>query len=243
MTRFAALVLFLFLAGSMLPASAQDTDRRSYDVDGFHALGMSVYGTAYVSQGDAFSVEIDGPTRILDAIEVSVKGDQLTIEYEQRGFLERLFSGDWFDGYDREEAVDVYVTLPEVSALSISGTARLIGETPLRSDALALRISGAGEVTAEVEVESLTSSMSGSGEMRLTGTAGSHEITISGAGKVAAEELATRRASIQVSGAGECVVHTTDALDVRVSGAGSVRYKGSPRVTRQVSGVGTVRAL
>lgn len=236
-------LFFLLLSLSSAPVNAQDTDRRTFEADGFDAVSVSVYGTAHIRQGDTHDVAIDGPPDILDAIVVEVDDQTLKVQYRDRNFLDRLFSGDWFDGYDREEAVDVYVTLPTVRALSLRGTARLIGETPLSSDDLLLSVSGTGSVDAEVDAQSLQTNLSGAGDVSLRGTATSHSITISGAGEIVADDLETETASIQVSGAGECRVHVTRQLDVSVSGAGSVRYKGSPRITQQVSGVGSVKAL
>lgn len=112
----------------------------------------------------------------------------------------------------------------------------------LTVDALdALTVSGAGDATAaDLRTGALTVDITGAGDVTLGGTADSQVVTIGGSGDYDAQDLATATATLTVDGAGDAVVRVSDRLDVTVGGAGSVEYIGDPQVTRDVSGAGDV---
>lgn len=229
-----SLVAALLLFAGVGTAGAQTTE--TYDVSGYSEFEMGVRGTAYVSQGDTESLEITGPADVIEDIDVRVEGNRLVLDYGERNWVERFFSGD-------QDEVEVRVSMTTVEDLSVNGAGTIVGETPIEAGDLRVGVSGAGEVELDVSASSLRSEISGAGEMDLRGSADSHTIQISGAGEVRAADLETADSSIQVSGAGECEVHATNTLDVSVSGAGSVRYRGQPKISQNVSGAGSVEAM
>jgi hypothetical protein len=101
-----------------------------------------------------------------------------------------------------------------------------------------------GDVTAEmtgIRTESLLVAVSGSGDIRISGTAEAQKIAVSGSANYEAEGFNTKDAAISISGSGKAVLAVSDNLDVRVSGSADVEYIGSPHVTESISGSGTVR--
>jgi hypothetical protein len=103
-------------------------------------------------------------------------------------------------------------------------------------------ISGAGKVDAsKLNTEELTASISGSGDVKLSGEAAKLELQISGAGHCSAENLNAKSAKVGISGAGDVTVNASEKLEARVSGAGTVVYLGSPALTTTISGAGSVR--
>lgn len=233
MTRIGTRFFFALLLALTVSTSASAQTSETYDVSDFTRISMSIVGEAYVTQDDAYSLRIEAPQRILDEIEARVRGGELEIRYRD---------DDWNDDYD-DDRVDVYVSLPSVEGLAISGAATMTSENRLESDRLNLSISGAGQMTLDVAVGDLKTSMSGAGEATLKGTADAHRISVSGAGSVEAEDLRAARVDVSVSGTASCRVHATDALDVKVSGMGSIKYKGNPDVTQSVSGMASISKM
>ncbi len=135
----------------------------------------------------------------------------------------------------------ITVTFHELDALRASGAIKL-GAERLRTDALALRFSGAAAVrVGALEARTLTLNGSGAFKADVAGRVDEQRISISGAGDYRAGDLVSDRASISVSGAGRVLVNAQKALDVDLSGAAKVDYKGDPKVTQRVSGVGRIR--
>lgn len=85
--------------------------------------------------------------------------------------------------------------------------------------------------------------LSGSTDLSVSGTTRALTIDVSGSAQVAAIDLTSDTAKVEVSGSAEVSVHAKDALSVDISGSGKVRYRGSPTVERSVSGSGTIQKV
>jgi hypothetical protein len=240
--RTLALTLGLLFLLAM-PLRAQDAVRETRDVGAFTGFHLSLPASATVRQGDAAALDIEAPRDVLDQIEARVRGGQLVIEERERDFISRMFDAT-FDGDTPDIKVFITVTR-DVDAMRVSGAGSIVGEGVIRARSMELGISGAGDFAMEVEVEGdLETGLSGAGELELSGSARRHEVRISGAGEMDAEDLVTEETRLRVSGAASCRVHTTEVLDVEVSGAASVRYRGNPAtVNRRVSGAGSLRKI
>jgi hypothetical protein len=80
----------------------------------------------------------------------------------------------------------------------------------------------------------------GSGKARLSGRAGTQEVSLSGSGEYDAESVDSRTVNVRVSGSGDVLLNATESLDVEVSGSAEIRYVGEPRVIQRISGSGSV---
>ncbi len=108
-------------------------------------------------------------------------------------------------------------------------------------DLRALKLSGSGDISAQdIITDKISTTISGSGTVGISGSADSQEVNISGSGEYRAEDLESKEAKIDVSGSGSAIVNASEALDAKVSGSGSVEYVGNPTVKKDVSGSGRV---
>jgi hypothetical protein len=108
-------------------------------------------------------------------------------------------------------------------------------------DLNALEVSGAGNVDGEgISTDELTITISGSGDVKMSGEADSQQLDISGSGNYQAEDLKSKEVRIDIGGSGSAIVNVSGQLDAEVSGIGSVEYIGDPTVNQDVSGVGRV---
>jgi hypothetical protein len=131
--------------------------------------------------------------------------------------------------------------MKNIDGMSISGSGEVVGETPVKSDRLALDVSGSGKVTLQLAVKSLDINISGVGKMVLSGTADEAKINISGSGKVEGYDLKIASCTADVSGVGKCNMDVTDSLTTNISGMGSINYKTKPKYLKEdVSGVGKI---
>ena len=109
-------------------------------------------------------------------------------------------------------------------------------------DLNALEVAGSGDVEAEdISADELAVTMSGSGDVQISGKVGSQKVDISGSGDYKAEDLESARANVDVGGSGSALVNTSDELEAKVSGSGSIEYIGDPTVEQDASGSGEVK--
>jgi hypothetical protein len=155
--------------------------------------------------------------------------ESLTVEAEKAvipKITTRVVDGRLIIGPEANSAVhttgpiNYRLTVKDLNALEVMGTANAEA-TGIETDRLAVTISGAGNV-------------------RMSGTADEQEVDISGTGTYLAENLESREVEINVAGAGSAIVNAKEKLDAEISGVGSVEYVGDPRIQQSISGAGQV---
>lgn len=225
MKTFLGLLLSICLSISVF---AQHTETRT--VKSFTKLSIAVPAEVQLSKGP-FKVTLDGED--LSEIETYVKGDELVIKYKN--------NKNWsIFGSDSDDIV-IYITMPELEGISMSGSGRLESKDQFSSKSMKLRVSGSGSLQLNVAADQLEAHISGSGKILTEGTAQSFNAHISGSGKVKAEELRAQSVDVHISGSGSCYVHADNALEAHISGSGNVYYTGNPtNVNARTSGSGKI---
>lgn len=143
--------------------------------------------------------------------------------------------------YLKTEVENNRLTLYAENGVSLRTTAP-ISYTLAVKDLNALKVSGSGDVEAEdISTKELAITISGSGNVKMSGKADSQDVDISGSGEYQGGDLQSKEVRIDLSGSGEALVNVSDELDAEVSGSGSVEYTGDPTVTSQISGSGELR--
>ena len=100
---------------------------------------------------------------------------------------------------------------------------------------------GSANVEAEsIKTDSLAVTISGAGNVRMDGKSDEQEINISGSGIYQAKDLQSKEVKIDVAGAGSAIVNVSEELDAEISGVGSVEYIGDPTIKQCVNGAGQV---
>jgi hypothetical protein len=208
-----------------ITAFGQDKEERS--VSSFSGISLGIAGDLYLTQGSPQKVVVQAEKN-LDEIKTEVKDGVLRIGTDQ-----------W---NTRIKGVKIWITVPEVEALNISGSGNILAETFIETDELELKVSGSGNIKIpELKAGEMGAAISGSGDMILAGSADEMEIRISGSGDVYAEALKVNECGIRISGSGSCKIDVTGELDASISGSGSVTYYGNPQIDARVSGSGKVK--
>jgi hypothetical protein len=222
---------FLFIITLAYGFSAGQTVKETRDVKGFTSVGFGIAGNLYIKIGPQFKVELEGEKGDLDEVITELSGERLQIKHE-----------NW--KFDFREKVTVYVTMPEIDGLGVSGSGKAEILDPVKSEDLDLSVSGSGNLyTSDLSVENLECHISGSGNIKLGGgNAADTEVSISGSGNFNGEMAKCETMEVHVSGSGNCTCHVTGSLEASVSGSGNVTYTGNPRIDARVSGSGRVRS-
>ncbi|MFV0418742.1 MAG: head GIN domain-containing protein [Dysgonomonas sp.] len=141
----------------------------------------------------------------------------------------------------RPTKYNIFTNSTALANVNTSGSAKIHIKGKLQTENLNFRLSGSGNVVVDdVTCNSISSRVSGSGDITLSGKATSIDNAISGSGKVNAMDLYAEDVTCTVSGSGNFWVHAEKNLKVNVSGSGNVRYKGNPQIDQSISGSGKV---
>lgn len=157
---------------------------------------------------------------------------KVTVEAQQNvidNLKTEVKNGKWGIGFKENmrnyKSLVIRITVPEIEDLSIAGSGTIVGENAFNN---------LGE---------LNISVSGSGDVQLSGSADKVSVSIAGSGDVDVQNLRAQNAEVSISGSGDCKVDVSGALDVSIAGSGDVAYKGSPRVSSSISGAGKVKGM
>ena len=229
--KIAVLFVFTLLINNCV--SAQQREIRN--VTGFTGISLSISADIYLSQDNNYKVEIEADADYLEKIETVVEGDILKIKNK-----------DHFNFEFHSKKVKIYISMPQVNNIFISGSGDIIAQTSIKTENLKIKISGSGSVKIEnLSVQSMDLAISGSGDIYMSGTdiAESSSYSISGSGDIDNQNLQCKKVEISVSGSGDIKVWAADELNARVSGSGDVYYKGRPLIDAKTSGSGGIHHI
>lgn len=193
----------------------------------FSGIELDISADVVVKQGPEQEVIVEGKQNIIDELERDVKNGIWEIDVD--GCVTDMGN------------MRIFVTLPDITSLKISGSGKIESENVLLVNDINLRISGSGDMDLDLEADDIDAKISGSGEMILDGLAKDLNFKISGSGDLHAFGLETQFADIDISGSGDAEVFVVQELDVKISGSGDVTYLGNPLLDVSISGSGKVK--
>jgi hypothetical protein len=225
-------LVIVLLAGTSSYAGRSSDERETRDLSGFTKISFGISGNLYINIGSEYKVVLEGDRSDLREVITEVRGGRLVIKRDNWRFR-------------MNDKVTVYVTLPELTAVGVSGSGTAEIRDALKGGDLDLSVSGSGKIlTGDLNIDRLDCGISGSGNIELGGggSVSEADISISGSGNFAGEVVKIDDADISISGSGNCSCNVTSTLKAGVSGSGHVTYSGNPRVDARVSGSGRVRS-
>ncbi len=199
---------------------------KSKQNDNFHSIDLKANGNVVISQGTQFYVQLETDDNLMNNVVFSVSSNTLSIDSDRDICPTKL---------------EVNITAPDFKSLSISGSGNITKETGLQLQDLELSISGSGNINLDsLAAGNLSSTISGSGDIRPKGLGNSADILISGSGNFSGTDFQVKVATATISGSGNIEVNASDTLTVNITGSGSVFYKGNPILNTTITGSGKV---
>lgn len=223
-SSLALALLFVVMLPGCFTGSGRLEDR-SFAVEGFDAVSASRYVSVDVRHGDAFAVEVTADDNLWPHLHVRREGSELVVTLS--------------DAYATYQDVTVHavVTMPSLTALSLSGGARgTIDGFPTLS---ALRVHGSGGSVVEGSADALDLrvELSGGSHATLDGTSEALSLDASGGSAAELLDLSARAVSVSLSGGSHGVVTASERLDYHLSGDSHLDYAGNPTLgTQELSG-------
>lgn len=230
------IVLLTFVICGILSALNTSAKEEERNLSPFSEITLKIPGNLHLKQGNKQSVRIVANESTLKEITTQVRGRKLLIQFPAK----KLFQRSWNPG-----KIDVYITIPDIDALTISGAGNILAEK-LESRIINLTISGSGNITIDdLRTDKVKAIISGSGSITLASNDEAQElsITISGSGNFSGESFECHKVNVSTAGSGNCNVYAKDYLKARIAGSGNVYYSGNPQVETSIAGSGKVQKM
>ncbi len=161
------------------------------------------------------------------------------------------FDGDKLKIYVREgyslrpsDKISVVYTTNELSEIDVAGNCTVNGEGKFTgNNALDIEMSGAGNVSLDVNYPEIKSEINGSGDIRLAGETRDSKIRIAGVGNYKAGDLKSENVRIDIAGSGDATIYASENLEVSIAGTGNVEYYGNPQIKQNIAGSGKIKKV
>lgn len=204
-------------------------DRSTNDYD---AIAVSGWFDVDLVDGKEGQLTLEGESNLLEYITTEVKNGKLIIKTEKNVNLK---PSNWNSG------IRITVPVKSVSSISLSGSGDIVGKTTIKTEKLETAMSGSGDITLDIDTNSVGARMSGSGDITFSGNTANFTASISGSGDIKAFELEADNVEATVSGSADIKVTANKSLTARVSGSGDITYKGNPeKLDTKTSGSGDI---
>lgn len=195
-----------------------------------------------VDNMDSFEVTIDpslsgkavfdGESNILDLMDST---------QNEKGVLELAFK----PGTNLMTVQSVKVRVPAVNGglirASGSGNILIAGDGVLTGDTFTFETTGSGTIDVAVDAKAISATLSGSGDITLSGSAGNQTVRTSGSGNYKGFACKGNSANVGIQGSGRAEVYTDTSLTGLISGSGDIIYDGNPAKV-DISGQGSGKA-
>jgi hypothetical protein len=236
------LVAALAVAGCNMAADAEKGDahhagagpmtERSFNLAGFNSVSLAGPHDVIVTVGPAFSVRAEGPSDVLDRLDLKVENGNLEIGMKR---------GRWSLRHGDRQKTVIHVTMPAIQAAAIGGSGDMRIDKA-QGPRFSASIGGSGDIEiASLRVGEASFSVAGSGGIRASGTAQKSDVSIAGSGDVDVQGLETRTASVSIVGSGGVRAHAIETASVSIMGSGDVDISGSAKCSVSKMGSGDVR--
>jgi len=204
-----------------------ETQKRT--LDNFTSVFFADVGNLHISQGNEQKVILKAQKVILDKLKTKVsEGGELILS------LDECFNGDAY-------SLDIYITVPEIEKIEMSGVGFVKTETAITSDIFTLILNGASEINElNVNADSISTYLLGIGDLNYSGNSRVHTVLSSGTGNINAYDLSTDGTYITSNGSGNIYVTAENNLDATLNSTGNVYFKGHPKVVKSENGQGKV---
>jgi hypothetical protein len=199
---------------------------------GYDQIKVSGFFDVNLVSGKEGAITIQGEQNIIPHIKVEVVDHVLSIYTEKNINI------------NTNKNIVLTVPFEQISFVSLSGSGDLKSKNTIVGSSFKAKLSGSGDLTLDVKTTDFQAEISGSGDVVLTGSSDTFTSKISGSGDIDAINLATKNASLTLSGSGDMKVNCSESLTARVSGSGDIAYKGNPKTKdTKVSGSGEISKI
>lgn len=186
-------------------------------VTGFDEVDVSQSFNVDITQGDTFQVVIRVDDNLVEHLNITKQGSTLRINLKpSRNYILN------------NATLEAEVTMPELVGVDASGSSDVNISGFDSTKSLVVDLSGASTLSGDIQAGDASFDISGSSEVRLTGSAEDIEVGASGSSEADLSDFQASNANVDASGASEVVVNLSGRLNADASGSSDIYYLGNP---------------
>lgn len=226
-------IAIIFSANSVIASNFSEIRKEKRNVSDFKEIVLALPADLYITQGNKNEVLIEADDNALEKINTEVRNGKLTIGFEKRYN---------FRGFSK---IKIYISVQEIEKLSLTGSGRIISNSPIKAEKIGFLLSGSGLIEiSELAAGKVGAMITGSGDIKVQGKnkANYLDATITGSGDLESVNLTFDKASLIITGSGSMNTSIVDELNAVITGSGKIYYKGNPVIDARITGSGKIRS-
>ncbi|TWR29056.1 DUF2807 domain-containing protein [Mucilaginibacter pallidiroseus] len=193
-------------------------------------------------------LEVDGGykvTLVQDSTNtVTVHADDNLMQYIQTGVSGSRLRIHNSKNLCSKSGIEVIVHFRKLQDLKGAGAVEFTNNGVLNFGDLKIDLSGASKVDLELKATNVFTKGSGATEIMLKGQAASHDVDLTGSGKLEALDFVVGKYQIETTGASNCRINVLSSLAVNTTGASEIEYRGTPSdVSTKKTGASTIKKI
>ncbi|MEN1785154.1 MAG: head GIN domain-containing protein, partial [Bacteroidota bacterium] len=185
------------------------------------AEGMDVF----VTQGTNFSINVEADENIIDLIGTDVRNGKLKIHA-----IENI----------GRATKKIYVSLPEIAALTSSSGADLVVEQAITAEKITLSASSGSDLSVEITADEVVADASSGADIDLSGSTNALQVAASSGSDIDARRLLAQTCTADASSGADISVNVSEALIADATSGADIAYSGEAKVQKNKSVSGSV---
>ncbi len=219
----------VFVGGNRVKGNGNITTK-SIDQKDFTSIEVKNNMAVYLKNSVNYSIKIETDDNILNYIHVQ-KNNNGTLEIESKSH----------NHLDPSEAIKVFIEMPYVKKISLSGVSQLETEGKYSQDKeIKIEVSGASTANISLKAPKIDLEANGASTLTIDGECKDIKANAVGASTINAFGLLAENADARATGASTTRVFSSISLKADASGASTIKYKGNPKVVSDASGASSV---
>ncbi|MEK6155511.1 head GIN domain-containing protein [Flavobacteriaceae bacterium 3-367] len=179
----------------------------------------------YVTQAKEFSIEVEADENVIDLIGTDIKNGKLRIHA-----IENI----------GRATKNIYVSLPEVTALESSSGADLIVKNMIETEKINLDASSGSDLEVTLSADIVNADASSGADIKLSGQTNIFMADASSGSDIKARELLAKECDANASSGADITVNVSKSLTADASSGADISYTGDATVQKRKSASGSV---
>ncbi|WP_443936609.1 head GIN domain-containing protein [Pedobacter sp. MW01-1-1] len=205
------------------------------DVKNFKGVAAGGPIKVVITLGDTESCRFEGDAEAISTLITQVKSNILIIRPENSWT-------SWAKKYEGKK-ITAYITAKTITSLTMSGNGSMTVDGSVDVDDLSVTLSGSGNLWVNTHVNDFNGVLSGSGKLSINGKADNATIVLSGSAKFGGSNFEVEKLSATLSGSGTVNIKASQHIKAFITGSANINYSGNAEVDKTVLGSGSVRKV